>query len=157
MLVFTSYFYMVRFLRPNFIPVSTAVWDPKWFHEFQDQSHLFLDKNGVVNGLRAEFLAPGPTCENLCRGPDACLTKDPETCPFLQHYTEQLKALPNEELRGWFRATAAAAKQQLQFSETPVIVLLVHEAPNTPCSERYALQKRFNCRELTKEDIHVSV
>lgn len=24
-----SYFYMIRFFKPNQIPISTAVWDPK--------------------------------------------------------------------------------------------------------------------------------
>ena len=48
-----SYFYHVRNLKQYQIPVSTAVWDPKWFHENTgNNKHIFIDKRGVVNGVR---------------------------------------------------------------------------------------------------------
>lgn len=28
MKIYTSYFYMIRFMKPNMIPLSTAKWDP---------------------------------------------------------------------------------------------------------------------------------
>jgi hypothetical protein len=34
------------------------------------------------------------------------------------------------------------------FDEEPIIVLMVHEAWNNPCSERAALQDLFHCEEL---------
>ena len=72
MAIYISYFYNVRFLKPDQVPVSTAVWDPKWFHDFKGQSHKFFDKRGVLNGLRAESLHPDHTCDSLCRGLEAC-------------------------------------------------------------------------------------
>ena len=63
---YTSYFYQVRFFTPNMIPISTAKWDPKWFHDFQDNKYVFLDKRGVCNGLRADpFVLGEEYCKNL--------------------------------------------------------------------------------------------
>ena len=59
MKVYTSYFYKIRFFKPNMIPISTAIWDPKWYHQNQGSDHWFIDKNGVINGLRAPVFAPG--------------------------------------------------------------------------------------------------
>ncbi len=78
----TSYFYQIRFFKPSMIPVSTAVFDPKWYHNFKGQDHVFIDKRGVVNGLRIKSLMPDYTCNNLCRGFETCPTKDPGTCDF---------------------------------------------------------------------------
>ena len=43
----TSYFYQIRNFKPNMIPLSTALWDPKWFHKNKGHSFQFKDKNGV--------------------------------------------------------------------------------------------------------------
>ena len=40
-----GYFYQVRFFTPNMIPVSTALGDPKWYHQNKGQQFTFLDKN----------------------------------------------------------------------------------------------------------------
>ena len=56
--VYISYFYNVRFFPTNLIPVSTAVWDPKWYHNFKTNDFIFKDKRGVVNGIRVEVLSP---------------------------------------------------------------------------------------------------
>ena len=32
---YTSYFYKIRFMKPYMIPLSTAVFNPKWY--FQNQ------------------------------------------------------------------------------------------------------------------------
>ena len=39
-----GYFYQVRFFTPNMIPVSTAVSDPKWYHQNKGPQFTFLDK-----------------------------------------------------------------------------------------------------------------
>lgn len=155
MKLFTSYFYMIRFFAPNFIPLSTAVWDPKWYHNFLDQKNLFVDKNGVINGVRAPFLAPGDSCSHLCRGPENCATKDPNTCPFLREYEKQLNMLDDAGFKGWLDTMAERVKVLLSYKGDPVFCLIVHEAPTNPCSERVILQKRFGCTELTKHDIEM--
>lgn len=142
MKILTSYFYKVRFFAPFHIAFSTALWDPQWFHDFKGPSHIFIDKRGVVNGLRVPPLSP------KC---DACLHCDKMplikgeskngTCPFLSAYSEQLAALPNEKIINRFITISNEIKEELKFVEEPQIILLVHEAPTNPCSERVALQK----------------
>ena len=52
-----------------------------------------------------------------------------------------------------FKLLGERIKSKLGFSEEPEIVLLVHEAPSNPCSERTVLQDFFGCREISKCDI----
>ena len=49
------------------IPVSTAAWDPAWFHINGEKDSVYKDKNGIYNGLRFNELAPGKSCNNLCK------------------------------------------------------------------------------------------
>lgn len=42
-----SYFYNVRHMKPYQVPVSTAMYDLKWFHNNnnnQGNGHVFIDK-----------------------------------------------------------------------------------------------------------------
>ena len=50
------------------IPISTALSDPKWYHQNKGPQFTFLDKNNVINGLRCKELAPGQICAGLCNG-----------------------------------------------------------------------------------------
>jgi len=73
------------------IPFSTAVWDPAWYHDFKrDHNYTYIDKNGVLNGLRIPFLKPGQKCKGLCSGPELCQTlfghPIPDECLFLKEY-----------------------------------------------------------------------
>lgn len=47
------------------------------------------------------------------------------------------------ECQSYFRRTSKNSKRIFRIQEEPVIVLLVHEAPNNPCSERWALKDWF--------------
>lgn len=143
MKLYTSYFYMLRFFKPSCIPLSTAMWDPKWYHAFQSQDYVFWDKRGVINGLRIAELRPGPTCENECRGPENCATKSPSTCPFLHNYLEQLRALDFDHFYDKLETVAANFKQNYQLLDEPSIIFMVHEAPTNPCSERVVIQQYF--------------
>ena len=144
MQIYISYFYQVRFFTPNMIPLSTAVGDPIWFHNMtRDQTLKFKDKNGVWNGLRAEPFVPGANCEGTCRGPEWCDTMNPDRCAFLRRYLIQLNSLDYKEILARFERLGNLVKNREGFLEEPIAVLLVHEAPNNPCSERWALKKWF--------------
>lgn len=143
MRVYISYFYQIRFFKRYMIPLSTAVWDPKWYHAFQGSKHSFKDKNGVYNGLRIEQFMPGSGCNNLCRGAENCESKDPSSCEFLKKYREQLDQLDFSEVMTAFNEIGNLIKQNEGFFEDPVIVLIVHEAPQNPCSERRVIQEWF--------------
>lgn len=143
MKIYISYFYQIRFFRRNMIPLSTAVWDPKWFHQFQSQDHTFKDQNGVYNGLRIEQFMPGKSCDNLCRGPEYCNPPDPKSCLFLRNYRAQLDQLNFDGVMKGFNDLGNYLKQLDGFSGDPIIVLIVHEAPQNPCSERVVIKQWF--------------
>ena len=143
MQIYTSYFYQVRFMKPYMIPLSTAVWDPKWYFHFQKQGFVWKDKNGVYNGLRAGVFAPGPSCEGLCRGPETCATRQPQNCPFLEAYRKQLDLLDYDNIINRCERIGKYIQNREHFIEEPIIILLVHEAPQNPCSERRVIQEWF--------------
>ena len=139
MQIYTSYFYQVRFMKPHMIPLSTAVWGPTWFK----QGRPWKDKNGVWNGLKAEIFAPGPICEDLCRGPEICDTQDPTKCLFLKAYRYQLDQLDFNDVMRRCKRIGDYIQSLEGFSEKPIIILLVHEAKDNPCSERRVIQEWF--------------
>lgn len=150
--ILTSYFYQIRFFKPWHIPFSTAVWDPHWFHDFKDQNHNFIDKNGVLNGLRNKDFRPGKECESLCRGPGPCDVKDPYQCEFLKVYARQLRQLDADKIEKYFKETCSSIATKMNLTQEPQPILIVHEAPSNSCSERIVIQqvlreKGFECSE----------
>ena len=143
MKIYISYFYMVRFMKPYMIPLSTAKYSPKWFHQNKGQNYQWKDKNGVWNGLRASVFAPGPMCENLCHGSENCDIHDPTKCLFLKTYRYQLDQLDYNDIIKRCENIANHIKMHEQFKEEPIIILLVHEAKDNPCSERKPIQEWF--------------
>ena len=152
MQIMTSYFYQIRNFTPNMIPLSTAMWDPKWFHQNKGQKYQFKDKNGVWNGLRAEPFVPGPLCNHLCRGPEFCHTKDPACCPFLKKYREQLDRLDINNILNRVSFIGNQIQQLEGFTEEPIIVFIVHEAPQNLCSERIVIQQWFRDNDVCVQE-----
>ena len=138
MKIVTSYFYMIRYFTPNIIPVSTALSDPAWYRPPTGKEY-FIDRNGVINGLRYEPLIVQRYGEHIC----PCESKDlAPACPTMIEYEQLLFSLVNKE------KTLKAFKYCCNKVNADTIALMVYEAPNNPCSERAALQKFFNCKEL---------
>lgn len=135
--IYTSYFYQLRFFKPYMIPFSTAIWDPKWFHNHP--SYIFKDKNGIYNGLRILDLAPksGEGCGSNCK------IKDPSKCAFIKKYSEQLEKLNFDNIYEKLLNTAESIKEIEGFEEDPEIILLVYETPDNNCSERKSIQNWF--------------
>ena len=140
---YVSYFYQIRFFKRWMIPVSTAVWDPKWYHENQNQNHTFVDKRGVLNGVRINPLVPNETCNNLCRGIEACQTKDPNTCAFLSKYYEQLQEIDFRDFMNKLESHLMPLANKLDLPRDPMAIFIVHEVPSKICSERQMLIKWF--------------
>lgn len=142
MKIYTSYFYHIRHLAKNMIPISTACWDPKYFHDFTgDYSYVFKDKRGIYNGIRGEMLHFPYDRECGC-GPQ-CVDRHPEQCDFLREYKEYLYTLNFQEVYSELDRIAHKVQEIEGFEEEPIIVLLVYEVPTNPCSERKALQEWF--------------
>jgi len=140
----TSYFYQVRNFTPNMIPLSTAVGDPLWYHNgTRNKSVRFIDKNGVLNGLRAEPFVPGKCCDGLCHGPEYCAVPNPPNCSFLQAYLGQLNKLNFNDIYQRFERLCDNYFKQTKCDGEPTCVLLVHEAFTRPCSERCIIHQWF--------------
>lgn len=141
--VYTSYFYQVRNMRPGCLAFSTAVFDPKWF---KGNGSPWIDKNGVLNGLRAEPFVPyfnEQPQEDACRGPEGCKYIDlPWHCPFLEGYQKQINLLSPSDIEQRFLKVGEKWREKLNDPTLPLtFILLVHEAPSNPCSERVVLQQ----------------
>lgn len=86
MILKTSYFYQIRNFKPYQIPLSTAISDPAWYHP--KNGEYYVDKNGVINGLRIGMLQPQRSLGFLCGG-KTCM-QQPDSCRFLRAYYDQL-------------------------------------------------------------------
>lgn len=156
MILRTSYFYQIRNFKRNMIPVSTAIWDPKWYHNFSgDYNYIFKDKRGIVNGLRIlPIIECGKTAQS-CKGPEQChYTSSTPACPFLESYRDNLEQLNINTLIKDFNFLAFRYQIREHIEDEIIIALIVYETPKNLCSERGALIDYFNsngveCKELT--------
>lgn len=149
MKIFTSYFYQIRFFTKYMIPVSTAIWDPKWFHTGNNIGE-YRDKNGVWNGIRMPILSPSKIDTSSCI---QCKTHDPSNCDFQRAYKEYLNSLDFDKIYSSLQNLANAVSNMENLDREPWIVLIVHEKPNNPCSERKALQEYFSLHGITCEEL----
>lgn len=143
MKIYISYFYKIRFFTKNMIPLSTAIWDPKWYHDFKESDYIFKDKNQVYNGLRIFQLQPGHNCHNLCSGRKNC-EYSPDSCLFLRRYREQLNKLDFTQLMLDLKELSDSIKSIEKFDEEPIICIMVYETPDNPCSERVIIKEWFH-------------
>ena len=135
------------------IPVSTAMYDPDWYHANLGERQIFKDKRGIINGIRLLPFHPGFECEGLCGGTDMCTEPGPAACKFLKAYRNQLEHLDLDEILKELENLANSIQQQEKFKEEPIIVFIIYEAPDNPCSERWVLldffkDKGIECKEL---------
>ena len=133
---YISYFAQFRNMTPKQICFSTAIWDPKWFHDFKNQSHKFI-KDKKVYGLRATCFNPQDTS---CRGMPC--QHAPSSCAFLKNYDDQLSRLDFKMTIDALSEVANIIATELSINE-PDVVLLVHETPDKACSERHSIIKWF--------------
>ena len=150
MKISTSYFYQIRHFNKNMIPVSTAIWDPKWFHTGNNIGE-YRDKNGIWNGIRMPILSPINIQTDTCVN---CKDKNPNDCKFLKDYKDYLNSLNFENIYQSLEKLSEAVVNLENLTDEPHIVLIVHEKPDNPCSERSALHEYFNlhgidCKELS--------
>ena len=150
MKVRTSYFYQIRNFKKNMIPISTALWDPKWFHDNQGPYYIYQDKRGILNGLRLEaIISKARECECTC----PCENRDSANCKFLKSYREQLEKVDFDKMWTDIQHFAIEYQKDEGFEEEPIVVLIVYETPKNYCSERQSLIDYFNshgveCKEL---------
>ena len=131
-----SYFYNLRFLPADIIPVSTALSDPFWYRPKNGEP--WLDSRGVLNGLNfSEFHHPKAYA---CGCP--CTFKNPGECEFLRTYRLHLDTLQADIEIPKFESLA----EYLRSCGIPVrgFCLMVYETPDNPCSERQPLKELWD-------------
>lgn len=145
MKIATSYFYQIRNFQPWMIPVSTVMSDPIWYRPPEGQEY-YIDKREIICGLRYEPLIVQKLGTHYC----PCEEKEQlcGKCPTMQEYEQLLfSCVDKEKTLKAFEFCANKFKRPFD-NEEPIIVLMVYETPTNFCSERAALQKFFNCKEL---------
>jgi len=129
MKLYTSYFYQIRNFPRNLIPLSTAVWPPKYpIKDSTGQPAILID---------CWPMKPGSQCAGLCNG--SCDPKHPDDCKFLEVYREQLDNIDFER----FYTQLENLKKQIEEGEGLQDVdfaFIVFESPKNPCSERTVIQ-----------------
>ena len=131
--LYISYFYNIRFFPTNLIPVSTAAYDPKWYHNFKSNNNAFKDKRGVINGIRMPILSPYKIENVECK---SCVEKNPQTCTFIKQYRDYILSLNFNEVYSKLNSISN------KFNNAD-ICLMVYEKPDNPCSERSSLIEWF--------------
>ncbi len=143
--VYISYFYNIRFFPTNLIPVSTAVLDPKWYHNFKSVDTVYKDKRGVVNGIRAAMLSPYKIDNCECKN---CLSnKDSSICSFIKQYHDYIFSLSFSNVYNYL------LKVSHTFNDAD-ICLMVYEKPDNPCSERATLIEWFANNGIEIREFH---
>lgn len=150
----TSYFYQIRHFKNNMIPISTCLWDPSWFHNFtNDYNYIFKDKRNILNGLRIETIIEQGRNSNYEPDYCPCDKKEYQTCSFLKNYKKNLEKINFNKMITDMQELANNYQKNEKIDEEIILVLIVYEAPNNPCSERVPLQEYFTshgweCTEL---------
>ena len=141
---------MLRFLKPNQIPISTALWDPKWYNR---DGKVYVNDKGVIFGLKCPPLSPQECTPGCC----PCNNKTPGKCKFIQEYIESLRKLNFLEIKQGLENVAKEVQGFMGFAEDPEIILVVYETPDNPCSERrsliqWFLENNVNLEEYEKDN-----
>lgn len=131
---YISYFYNIRFFPENLVPVSTAISDPQWFHDYKGMTYLFKDKRNVWNGVNCKGLSPYKVnnidCKKNCE-------LNPSTCAFIKGYSDYLHTLDFENIKKLLEVSCNKLQPNCD------ICLIVYEKPDNPCSERQSLINWF--------------
>ena len=143
-----TYFYNVRYMKPSQLPLSTAMFPPKFFAQTSKKNVAHLDKKGVILGLTTHEFVPQKQCECPCE------KKDYNSCCFLKEYYTQLSKLDFDEvILSWNDFVEKLSN--LTSISIDEVVLLVYEKPDNPCSERTVLKKWFSEHGIELQEMEV--
>lgn len=136
MKIYIANFGNLKSLNENCIPISTAVYQPKFWT-------YGIDKNNVFLGISERELSPyrldsDHICINCCPHKN----RVPE-CPFLIEYNKYLATVDFNYIMSEFTRVSEDVRKVTSYVGEPNIVLLVYEAEDNPCSERNSLIAYF--------------
>lgn len=147
--LYISYFYKIRFFDKTLIPASTAIWDPKWYHDNRSNNYIYKDSNNVINGIRIECLSPLNCKNHDCS--DTC-NKSPLDCNFIKSYSKMLAKLDFNKVLEELISISELSKNALKLDKMPNVCLIVHETPDNLCSERKSLIELFKSNGVDIEE-----
>lgn len=136
-------FQMVKVLPTKYLPISVAIWDPNWYHNFK-ANNIFMDERGLMLGYRCEELSPAALNTNACNTCNGKF-KAPD-CTFISLYRQYLDSLNFTHI---YELLTQKVKQSIYSQD---ICLLVHEGPNNNCSERHSIKEWFKNNGISIED-----
>ena len=131
MKIYISYFYQLRNMSSNILPISTALCWPKWMNIPKGKIIRYQDTLWIGTSLKE--LSPADTNCNDCAG---CSKELAGNCNFTRLYYEHLQSLDFDEVMQKIEKAA-------NYFHCDEVCLMVYEAPTNPCSERAALVKWF--------------
>lgn len=143
-----SYFYQIRNFSKNMLPMSTAMYDPAWYHAGLGPDHLYLDKRGILNGLRLKPVIVQGTTVHTC----PCETKDPTNCLAMKEYRQKLEEIDFDKMMRGITQFAEEYKDMYKIEDEMIMVLIVYETPTNPCSERSMLKDYFKSKGYELEE-----
>ncbi|MCM1222568.1 MAG: hypothetical protein NC548_49685 [Lachnospiraceae bacterium] len=157
MKVMISNFSQIRNFSENMLPLSTALWGPKWYHNFLGAGYTFIDKRNIFCGLVFDPFVPGNTCDGLCNG--SCDPKHPRDCDYLKAYRLQLATLDFSKVMNHAEILVNEYITKRDISGEPTAVFMVYESCDNPCSERWPLVEWFHkngikLQEFNHRSIH---
>ena len=151
MKVYISYFYQIRNFTPNMLPLSTAMYPPKWYDRKDTKS--WIDNTGVVNGLSIdEFIFPKHLFNEELDDVDRCSNEcgfypisDDEFkwCPFMKIYYNHLNSKNLFDILSRYESIIMHSFNTVLHVNIDTIVLIVHEPPERYCGERPVLKRYF--------------
>ena len=151
MKIWITYFYNIRFLKPHQVPLSTAVWDPKWY-SCGETGKAWMNKDSVIYGLRLEELNP-KNCHAIecCPCPNKGNTDG--NCDFLRSYSEGLSKLNFSEI---YKKLESIQEMVSKYTgKEAEIVLIVYETPRNPCSERKPIMDWFQKNGINIQELNI--
>ena len=137
-IVYTSYFYQIRNFPKNYVPISTCVSDPAWYHDFKDKDYTFFDKRKVYCGTRWEYLIVQKDIECGC----PCEIRTPPRCKFLHDYYFALQGLDFNRIRKGLNIFIDSTMKCIGV-DNAVPIFIFHETPKNKCSEREIFHQVF--------------
>jgi len=142
---YISYFQQLRHFDSTCIPIDTSVWAPKWLDPSNGKKQ-YLNENQVMIGIKEEsfLMTEDEIPEEMCSGkPCPYIGKWPH-CQFLDAYWKHLQKIDfNGYLIPELHRIAEDVRKITHYKGEPKIVLMVHEKPDNPCSERAGLIRLF--------------
>ena len=157
---FCSYFQQIRNIKdPSYIFLDTSIWAPKWLDPSNGTKQYINEYNQLI-GIKLDelLLTEDEIPEEMCSGQPCPYIEKHPYCQFLKAYYKHLQKIGFNNLLQEINRIAEDVRKITHYEGEPKIVLLVHEKPDNPCSERGPLVRFFKengiiLREWSKEDL----